>query len=137
MFSEHPALGRLEFGHSAIGKPQISATSIRVPVRHLWVAKGFPGYDDERLYAQAVVVFDDVVSSEREICDYTPDRRGFKTEYKLTDGPFAEVSKPVYSFYIGGISYDPEAWIEWNIVAASVHVEDLRVEQEIPASHHS
>jgi hypothetical protein len=122
---EHPDFERLDFTHSKIGRPQIAKQSIRVRVRHLWVFKGFPGYDQEKLFKEATVVIEGVMSSERELDLYIPGTGKLSgMRETIVDGPFAEVKEPVFSMYCGGPSYDPEAWVEWYIVAASVRVED-------------
>ena len=126
MFPEYPDLDEIiDWSASKFGKPQVSGKTLYVPVCNLWVGEKFPGHEEPILYEEATLIFEDVVSSNRAVFEYlTPDGKGFKDKVIVSDGPFDEVTnKQMYSFYIGGISYDPFAWIEWEIIANSLRVE--------------
>lgn len=131
MFPEYPNLDEIiDWSCSRFGKPQFDRTSIRVPVRMLRVGKDYPGYSKSTLLEKAVLVFEGVSSSERAISEYgDPQIRNGRRRYEIvksypiTDGPFDTVNEQAYLFYIGGVSDDPHAWIEWEIVAVTVRVE--------------
>jgi hypothetical protein len=125
MLPEHPDFDYLDFTWSTFGKPQIDETSIRVRVRKLSVGKGFPGHDQEKYYKEVTLVLEGVVRSERRLALYTLDGRELSGIVEtIVDGPFAEVKEPVFDFPLGGFSHDPGASLMWDVVAASIRIED-------------
>ena len=121
---EHPLTEHLDFTYSSFGKPKIAETEIKLPVREFSVSKGFPGHERGVIYSQGTLVFEGVFSSVRTISEYeTPEGKSFKATYTITDGPFAEVHDETYLFYVGGFSYDPHGWVEWDILAVNVRIE--------------
>ena len=130
MTLEHPNWQYLDFTYGHFGRPIIDNRSIRVPVRDLWVSKGYPGHEQGQRYPSVIITFDDVVSSERGISEYgAPEERdgrrfySIERNYTVTDGPFEELDRVTFTFYLGGISYDPHGWIEWYIEAADFRIE--------------
>ena len=125
MLPEHPDFDYLDFTFATFGRPQIDETSIRVRVRKLGIDKGFPGHDQETHYKEATLVFEGVVSSERRLYLYKPGTGELSgLEETIVDGPFAEVKELVFHFPLGDFSYDPGASVDWDVVAASVRIED-------------
>lgn len=123
MTPEHPLAEYLDFTFSFFGKPEIRNSEIKVPIRDFSVLRGFPGFEQSRVYKQGSLVFEGVISSVRMIQEYKPGRTDdFKPAYTITDGPFDEVHEEAYLFYLGGYSYDPLGWVEWDIIAVSVCV---------------
>src|SRR5687768_11049288 len=56
MIPEHPAfVDYLDFTYSQFGTPTIESSAIRLPVRELWVQKGFPNHDKDKSYKEAVL----------------------------------------------------------------------------------
>jgi hypothetical protein len=87
------------------------------------VSENFPGHDQRKWYKQALVIFEDVIRSERTVWEYaTLEAKEFKTKYTIVDESFAASDKEIFSFAFSGPSYDPFAWIESEILAASVRV---------------
>src|SRR5258706_6444150 len=102
MIIEHPSQDCLNLGYSSYGNPQIESTSMRVPVREFWVLKGFPGYDKDIYYKSGFLIYEGVASSKRVITEYTADKKGFKEEKIIIDGPFKEVNQEVYPCVLSG-----------------------------------
>lgn len=95
MYPEYPDWERLDFTYSQFGLPEVDNETLQVPVRDLWIYKGFPGYESEQKCTSATLLFEDVVSSERTLSEYgkleVKDRyRHFNIErrYTILDGPF-------------------------------------------------
>jgi len=130
MTQEHPDWQYLDLTFSHFGRPSIDNKSISLPVRDLWISKGFRGYEQEQRYPLAAIIFEDVASSKRGISEYgAPEERdgrrfySIERNYTVTDGPFEDVDRVTFTFYLGGISYDPHGWIEWYIEAADFRIE--------------
>ena len=125
MIEEHPLSEYLDFGYSSFGQPEVGASTIRVPIREFSVAKGFPGVEQSVIYKQGALIFEGVKSSIRMVREYkTPKADSFKPEYTITHDDFVETDEEVYLFYLGGYSYDPFGWVEWDILAANVRIEE-------------
>jgi hypothetical protein len=130
MYPEHPNFDLLDFTSSKFGKPEFDKSSIRVPVQNLLVSKKLLNSEHDQRFENAVVIFENVRSSQREISIYGPsEEAGSRYQHKvvaeqsIVDGPFEEVDDNVFLFYLGGFSYEPQGWIEWDIVAASFRLE--------------
>ena len=130
MLPEHPDFDLLDLTSSRFGQPEIDRASIRVPVQNLLVSKKLLNSEHDRRLETAVIVFENVQSSKREISVYGPSEEGGSryqhkvvAEHSIDDGPFDEVDDEVFEFYLGGFSYDPLGWTEWTIVAASFRLE--------------
>lgn len=124
MYIEHPDFEYLDFTYSSYGEPTITDAYIRVPVRELWVLKGFPDHEQDTYYLTGSVVFEGIARSRRRISEYTSlARQEFKAECIVEDGPFAEVNiAEVYSCYIVGVFYVSNTWVDWDIIAARVRI---------------
>jgi hypothetical protein len=121
MIPEHPAFDYLDFTFSDFGTPTIDSSSIRLPVRELWVHKGFPNHEEGKFYKEATLVFENVVTSTHKISDNST---GFWKEEYFTDGPFVPYDGEVFYFELQGHFYNrpnPYATLSfyWEIVAAS------------------
>lgn len=124
MYLEHPNQDFLDFTYSQYGDPEITKSTIRVPVKEFWVLKGFPEHDQDTYYKHGIVIYEDVVSSVRKIHEYaSPERKEFKSEYVIKDGPFSVVEKEAYPCHLSGILEPQNAWIDWEIIAASIRIE--------------
>ncbi len=124
MYVEHPSQEYLNLGYSSYGTPQFNSASIRVPVREFWVLKGFPDYDEDTYFKSGYLIHEGIGSSKRVVKEYTtPEKRAFKAERTIEDGPFEAVNQQVYPCNLSGYDYDLNAWIEWDIMAAAIRVE--------------
>ena len=131
MIPKHISENYFDFTWSKFGKPEISETTIRLPVSRFNVEKGYPGYPDETHYDQCVLVYEDVIGSERRLNEYHDEPEDIdgrlwykiKSERTISDGPFAAFDDDVYLFTVEGVSLEPHAWLHWEIVARSVHIE--------------
>lgn len=50
--------------------------------------------------------------------------KGFKPKYEITDGPFMTSDHEVFLFGIASVSEDLRSYVNWDIVAASVQIEN-------------
>jgi hypothetical protein len=127
--NEHPHAEYLDFTFSSFGKPIVDngKGTIVLPVREFKIYSGFPGYDKTVIVLEGDLIFEGVVSSirliaEREISDTSK----YKQAYKVDDGPFPTVFHTAFYFYIGGVSYDPLGWVEWDMNVVSIKVREIR-----------
>jgi hypothetical protein len=126
----YPEATYFDFSSSNFGHPKIRTSSIRVPVAELGINESFPDPTSAWHFRRAVIVFEDVARSEREIAELiTVAGKGFRPPYEISDGPFPKVNKDLFVFYLAGPLTDPLGlrqigWIEWYIAAASARIED-------------
>ena len=124
-YDEHPYTEFLDFTFSVFGKPIVDNAKgiIVLPVREFSVSSDFPGYDHELIVMNGDVIFKGVVSSIRVIREHEEfDNAKYKDSYTIDDGPFPDVEDKPYYFYIGGFTYDPSGWVEWDIDVVSIEV---------------
>lgn len=126
MIPVHQSDEYFDFTTSYFGTPEISESTIQMPVYEFGVAKGYPGYTQDAYYDYCILVYEDVVRSIRTIYEYTtPERTDFKAKKIITDGPFVQVDKQVYLFGVTGVFVDLNAYVDWEIVAVSVRIEEV------------
>jgi hypothetical protein len=126
MAEEAPWIDDFNLWESYIGTPSFTDTTIRIPFRKLGVFSGFDGHAAPyTFYEHCVLVYEDVISSVRRVREFTPDRRGFKSEtgYTIEDGPFMPTAKQVYTHEFNSISDELNGWVNWKITAASLRLE--------------
>jgi hypothetical protein len=115
----------IDITYSEFGAPIINGSTVRVPVRHLDVIAGFSGYEQSQLYSYCVLVFERVISSVREVSEYTHNPQNpFKPTYVIDDGPFPAIQGQRFRFILGGYSYDSDGDMRWQIIAELAHIED-------------
>jgi hypothetical protein len=130
-YEEHPLTEYLDFTFSSFGNPLIEQKNAQIilPVREFKVYSGFPGYDKDVIVLEGNIIFEQVVNSVRSIREIDDEatadlgRTQYKDLYRLDDGPFPKVSGNPFSFYIGGPTYDPPGWVEWDIDIVEIKVE--------------
>jgi hypothetical protein len=138
MIQRHPSFEHFDFTESYIDVPEISQTSIRVPVRKFVILGGHPDYPKTTHFKRCVLVFEKVVSSKRNVSKYgAPKEKDNKliydieSEYEVSDGPFEQVEEEVFLHHLAGVFGVPEVphgWLNWDIVASSVRMEDIEVD---------
>lgn len=125
MINEHPSADYFDFTWSEYGLPRITRTAIYLPVTNFWIAKGYNDSSTSKFYHKCLVIFLNVSHSVRRIHEYeSADRRSIKSAYEIIDGPFDSQSKNKYIFYLDGISYVINAWVDWEIIAESVEIDE-------------
>jgi len=125
MIEDDPTEDYLEMMTIYFEKPEITETSIRIPVRDIYVFKGFLGHTaDSTHYERCLLVYDDVISSVRTVAEYSSrERKDFERRYTITDGPFSGTPKQLYRFHLEGVSDELNAYVRWEIVAAAIRIE--------------
>ncbi|GEM_PF-1314738 len=106
------------------GNPIITDNTIIIPTRNITLYEGHPlnHTGNRMLLPEGKLCFSGVRRSERDIAEYIGDPKsgkGFKPAYKIIDGLFTKVDRPVTNFWIEGISENPSAWITWEIESVS------------------
>lgn len=148
MYDEHPLMDYLRIWDSFLGKPKIQDNTIEVEIRNFHVLKEFPGFQYETIFKTGRLTLTGVQSSKRKIQEYIVSERKefhlfngtvhlerqfdkykssepleFKPSYSIDDGPFPETSGQKYLFDLSTYSFDPYAWVEWEVIAESIEVE--------------
>jgi hypothetical protein len=116
-----------ELTHSfQVGVPDITSRSIRIPAFDFSVFEA--GREYGKYYESAILVFEDVVSSTRHVKPFRhePLVEGQGT-YEVKDGPvdLVDSNQEVFHSKIDVYANRADAWVEWDIVAASVRVEEI------------
>lgn len=125
MIYEHPFQDHLDIMTLYIGKPEFEEATIRVSVRDLRILKGYKHYQQNVRYKRCTLVYQQVVFSIRTIGEYsTLERKGFKAQYRLIDGPFVATMQELFQFHLEGVSEELNAYIDWTIIASDLHIED-------------
>jgi hypothetical protein len=110
------------------GNPIIADTTIIIPTRNITLSEGHPLNNTGKpiLLPEGKLCFSGVTKSERDIAEYIGDPKsgkGFKPAYKIIDGPFPRLARPVTNFWVEGIWENPPAWITWEIESVSFCLE--------------
>src|SRR5262249_22314306 len=126
MTQRHPSFDYFDFTEAYIGIPDITDTTIRVPIRKFVILGGHPDYLKTTHFTRCVLVYEKVAHSKRTISKYgEPKIIDGKTTYLIeseddvSDGPFMPVNEPVFLHHLSGVSEEPHAWLNWDIVAVS------------------
>lgn len=133
-YEEHPLTEYLDFTFSKFGRPSIHSDDgkIVLPVLDFKIYAGFPSYDELVLVAEGEIIFEKVNNLVREVREIDQGSSAkakktlYKEAYRIDDGLFPEISDKPYSFYIGGFSFDPIGWIEWELDIVNVDVRVLK-----------
>jgi|GEM_PF-2095271 len=125
-FKQDISAYHFDFTLAYIGKPEFVGNTIIVPLEKFGVIEGYQESENYVFYKSCKLVYRGVTSSVINVTEYTsPNGRGFKTPYKLEDVPFKEIAGDVALFGLEGVSRDLNAWIDWEIIAVSVFIEDM------------
>ncbi|MDX2139958.1 MAG: hypothetical protein SF123_17865 [Chloroflexota bacterium] len=130
MIREHISNAHFDFTMAFLGKPDFTSNTIRVPVRIFGITAGYPGITRDTYYERCTLLYDGVSASQRTILKYLKynahEKSGFAPEIKRVDSEFSEsgTDEKSYVFYLGTVSEDLRAWVEWEIIAKSVSIID-------------
>ena len=122
-----------DFTFVRIGRPDVTAQRLMVPIKTFSITAGYPGYERDTFFESCVLVYNQVLASTRIVLEYEvfteTENRGFKPKYVINDGPFVQPTDPnqLFTFRIGCISDELRAWVQWEILAASVHLENEKI----------
>jgi hypothetical protein len=111
---------KLHFTECRLGVPQRISKKLIIPVRNLLPLKGHPLSDGNIKMISGKLIFIDASKSVRRIIEYIGDPQspdGFKDEYSIEDLYEIRAAGQGALYLIEGISDQPLAWTDWEIVA--------------------
>jgi len=112
----------LHFTESSFGLPVVHGSTLRIPVRGLFVLRGHPLLENGDGPYTGWLVFENVRDSRRTVTEYTGESKlagEFGKPYEVEDGPFPQVvGDPGVTFEFEGLQLEPKAWVDNWIVRA-------------------
>ena len=126
-YPDHITLWHFDFTRAFIGTPVIELSEIRIPIEKFGILKGVLGITVSTFFLSATLIYEDVVASRRTITRYADETEtGFGEETEIVDGPFKESYRPMFLHRLQLVLKEPSAWVDWEIIAGSVRVEDKK-----------
>jgi|SRR5579859_1402865 len=123
-------------GTFKVGIPEILSDSIRIPAFDFAVFDA--DYEYENYHENALLVFEGVLGSTRKVKLFANQHKVEKLGgHEIVDGPFRQPNpdRQLYHISISVYSNPPDAWIDWDIIAESVHVDQIDKQTLIHFSH--
>ncbi len=124
----HPSQEYFDFTWATVGKPEISRTTIRIPIRNFGVARGYTSEIEDKHFDRCILVYGKVIASIRIVYGYEDqEHKIFKTPYTIYDGPFDTVTEPACGLSFQAYSEEFVAWVDWMIIAVSAQIEENEI----------
>jgi hypothetical protein len=113
-----------DFTRAYLYEPIIIHNQIMIPIEKFGVLAGYLEIKNFVFYSTCHLVYEDVISAKRIVHPYHIPT-GFLDTYELIDINRSVSLQDVFLFGLEGVSKERNAWIDWEIVAKSVRIEEV------------